>query len=158
VHLLVCRHLTDGACETTPVLQIDGRAIGESAQIIAELERRRPDPPLYPTDVGARAQAVEIEALCDAELGVHVRRAAYASLLQRPDLLLPSFLHDQPPAARAVLRAVFPALRLGIRERFRVTDEKAAESRERVIAAAEHLEGILGIATTSSATASRSPT
>jgi glutathione S-transferase len=144
VHLLVCRRLTDGACETTPVLQLDGRAFGESSQIIAELERCWPDPPLYPADLEQRARALELEALCDEELGVHVRRAAYASLLERPDLLVPSFTHDQPPIARALVHATFPLLRFGIKQRFRVTEEKAAASRERVLAAAARLEEELG--------------
>jgi glutathione S-transferase len=144
VHLLVCRRLTDGACETTPVLQIDGRAIGESSQIIAELERRWPEPRLYPADPEQLARALELEALCDDELGVHVRRAAYASLLERPDLLVPSFTHDQPRVARALVRATFPLLRLGIKQRFRVNEEKAAASRERVLTAVAQLEEELG--------------
>jgi glutathione S-transferase len=144
VHLIVCRRLTGGACETTPVLQLEGRAFGESAQIIAELERRWPEPPLYPAGARERERALELEALCDSELGVHVRRAAYASLLKRPDLLVPSFTHDQPPAARALVRAAFPLLRLGIRERFGISDEQAALSRERVLTAVAQLEDELG--------------
>ena len=143
-HLLVCRRLTGGRCETTPVLELDGRAIGESAAIIAELERRWPNPPLYPADPDARRRALELEALCDEEIGPHVRRATYENLLPRPDLLLPSFLHNQPPAARALLRAVFPVLRVGMRERFQVTAERAAESRARVLAAVQRLEDELG--------------
>ena len=35
-----------------PVLHIDGEAIGDSTQIIAALEERFPDPPLYPPRAG----------------------------------------------------------------------------------------------------------
>ncbi len=139
-HLLIVRRLTDGACETTPVLTLDGSAIGGSSQIIAALERYRPEPALYPADEAQRTRALELEALCDVELGEHVRRAAYQHLLVRPDLLLPSFLHNQPPFARALLRGVFPLLSAGIRRRFRITHEQAAESRARVLAAVELLE------------------
>jgi glutathione S-transferase len=140
VHLLVARRLTGGACETTPVLTLDGTSIGESSRIIAALDQRWPEPTLYPADEGERTRALELEALCDVELGEHVRRAAYEHLLVRPDLLLPSFLHNQPPFARALLRAVFPVLRAGMRRRFRITSEKAAESRARVLAAVDLLE------------------
>jgi glutathione S-transferase len=139
-HLLIARRLTNGACETTPVLTLDGASIGESSQIIAALEHRWPEPALYPADEGERRRALELEALCDVELGEHVRRAVYEHLLVRPDLLLPSFLHNQPPFARALLRGVFPFLRAGMRRRFRVTGEKAAESRARVLAAIDLLE------------------
>jgi hypothetical protein len=49
-HMLVALWLTRGAQYTLPVLTLDGRHIGDSTAIIAELERRRPDPPLYPAD------------------------------------------------------------------------------------------------------------
>jgi glutathione S-transferase len=144
VHLLVARRLTRGACETTPVLTLDGSSIGESSQIIDALERRWPEPALYPAEDGERARALELEALCDVELGEHVRRAAYEHLLTRPDLLLPSFVHNQPPAARALLRCAFPLLRAGIQKRFRITASAAAESRARVLVAADLLERELG--------------
>jgi glutathione S-transferase len=139
-HLLIARRLTNGACETTPVLTLDETSLGESSQIIAALERHRPEPALYPSDEAERARALELEALCDVELGEHVRRAAYEHLLANPDVLLPSFLHNQPPFARATLRTVFPVLRAGMHRRFRITAENAAKSRERVLAAVDLLE------------------
>ncbi|HTU28062.1 MAG TPA: glutathione S-transferase family protein [Solirubrobacteraceae bacterium] len=139
-HLLIARRLTNGACETTPVLTLQDTSIGESSQIIAALERRWPEPALYPADEGERTRALELEALCDIEVGEHLRRAAYEHLLVRPDLLLPSFVHNQPPLARALLRGIFPALRAGMRRRFRITPENAAESRARVLAVVDLLE------------------
>jgi len=143
-HLLVARRLTGGACETTPVLTLEGRSIGESSQIIAELERRWPEPALYPAADDERARALELERFCDAEIAPHIRRAAYEHLLARPDLLVPAFIHDQPPAARALVRGVFPLLRVAIRSRFRVNARTAAESRGRVLGAVERLERELG--------------
>jgi glutathione S-transferase len=139
-HLMIARRLTDRACETTPVLTLEGTSIGESSQIIAALEQRWPEPALYPADDAERTRALELEALCDVELGEHVRRAAYEHLLDNPDVLLPSFVHNQPPFARALLRGSFPMVRAGIRRRFRITPEKAAESRDRVLAAVDLLE------------------
>src|SRR5262249_47031417 len=41
---------------TLPILFLDGRAIGDSTHIIAALEERHPEPPLYPGDAAARAR------------------------------------------------------------------------------------------------------
>src|SRR3712207_8827980 len=54
--LPICLHpvaawvLTRGRQHTLPVLRIDGQTIGDSTAIIAELERRFPEPALYPED------------------------------------------------------------------------------------------------------------
>src|SRR6266478_5615616 len=37
-----------------PILWLDGRAIADSTRIIAALEERYPEPPLYPRDAAAR--------------------------------------------------------------------------------------------------------
>src|SRR5215210_6348174 len=57
-HEKVARRLAGG--ETFPVLELDGRAIGDSTDIIGELERRIPDPPLYPDDPEERTRALEL--------------------------------------------------------------------------------------------------
>ena len=41
-----------------PVLEDDGDVIADSTAILEELERRHPDPPLYPRDEARRAEAV----------------------------------------------------------------------------------------------------
>jgi glutathione S-transferase len=40
-----------------PVLELDGRVVTDSPLILRELERLRPDPPLWPADPAARAEA-----------------------------------------------------------------------------------------------------
>jgi glutathione S-transferase len=44
-----------------PVLWLDGRAIADSTRIIAALEERYPEPPLYPSDPAARGRALALE-------------------------------------------------------------------------------------------------
>jgi glutathione S-transferase len=39
-----------------PVLELDGRILADSTAIIEELERFRPDPPLYPSEPARRAE------------------------------------------------------------------------------------------------------
>ncbi|TMA70259.1 MAG: hypothetical protein E6J69_03175 [Deltaproteobacteria bacterium] len=43
---------------TLPVLWLDGKAIGDSTRIIEALERRWPEPPLYPRDESVRRRAL----------------------------------------------------------------------------------------------------
>ena len=73
-HAWKAEHLT-GDTSTTPVLTIDGQSIGDSTRIIAALEERWPEPPLYPLDAAQRQRALELEEFFDEELGPHIRRA-----------------------------------------------------------------------------------
>ena len=59
-----------------PVLQLEGREIGDSTEIIAALEDRYPEPPLYPVDPEERARALELEDWFDEKLGPHARLLA----------------------------------------------------------------------------------
>src|SRR5690242_6430023 len=60
---------------TLPILWLDGRAIGDSTRIIAALEERYPEPPLYPPDAAARGRALELEDYFDERLGPALRAA-----------------------------------------------------------------------------------
>src|SRR5215831_7251103 len=77
VHLIVARRLTGGEVNTTPVLTIDERSIGDSTRILAAIEERWPDRPLYPADPDQRARALDLEEFFDEQLGPHIRRAVY---------------------------------------------------------------------------------
>ena len=56
-HMLIALWLTRGAAKTFPVMQIDGETCGSSDEIIAALERRHPQPRLYPAAPEERARA-----------------------------------------------------------------------------------------------------
>src|SRR3954469_24254142 len=58
-HARIARSL--GAGSTFPVLELDGGLLGHSTRIVESLERRYPEPPLYPDDPGERRRALEIE-------------------------------------------------------------------------------------------------
>jgi glutathione S-transferase len=143
LHLIVARKLT-GTVDTTPVLTLDERSIGDSTAIIAALEERWPEPPLYPADPAERARAIELEDFFDEQLGPHIRRAVYFVLLEEPDVVLPLFLNGQRLPARIVLRATFPVLKQGMRRRMQIESEAAAESRDLTVAAMDRLEAEIG--------------
>jgi glutathione S-transferase len=122
LHALKAKNLT-GDTSTAPVLTIDERSIGDSTRIIAAIEERWPQPPLYPED----GRSVELEEFFDEELGPHIRRAAYHELLPHPDLVVRLFTHGRPLATRVLLRAGFPLLRVAMRRRFEIGVEFSRE-------------------------------
>jgi glutathione S-transferase len=139
VHAWKAKRLT-GDTSTTPVLTLDGQSIGDSTRIIAALEERWPQPPLYPPDAAQRQSALELEEFFDEELGPHIRRVAYQELLPHPGLVVPPFSHGQRLAPRILLRAGFPKLRVGVQRRFAIAAEAAQESRAKTVAAMDRLE------------------
>ena len=139
LHLSKAKRLT-GDTSTTPVLTIDGRSIGDSTRIIAAIEERWPQPPLYPQDPPQRRRALELEEFFDEELGPHIRRAFYHELLPSPDLVMPLFTQGRPHATRAMLKAGFPMLRVAMRHRFEISVEAAADSRRKMVVAIDRLE------------------
>jgi len=59
---------------TVPALKIDGAKVQGSRQIARELERLRPEPPLFPTDPEQRAAVEEAERFGDEELQHPIRQ------------------------------------------------------------------------------------
>jgi glutathione S-transferase len=138
VHILIAKHLC--GMETTPVLTIDGESIGDSSAILAAIEERWPDPPLMPENALQRRRALRLEEYFDEELGPHIRRALYWELLARPDMVLPLFTNGQTAAGRALLRALFPLLRIGMRRTMNIYEDPSASSRQKVVEALDVLE------------------
>ena len=147
VHMLAALALTRGQAVTFPVLVMDGERIGDSTAIIAELERRQPDPSLYPDDPAERRRALDLEEYFDEELGPPIRLVAWHEMTRDPERLgmlaarfLPPSVRDDPRAAAAAGRyaAAFTNVRYGSRD-----EEAAARAREKVVAALDRLEAEL---------------
>jgi glutathione S-transferase len=65
---------------TVPALKLDGRRVQGSREIARELDRLRPDPPLFPADPGRRAAVEEAERFGDEELQHPVRQLLWWSI------------------------------------------------------------------------------
>jgi glutathione S-transferase len=146
-HIAVALWLTRGAQITFPVLQLEGENVGDSTGIIAALERRFPDPPLYPADPGERARALELEEFFDEQLGPQIRLLAWHELRadhERMGELSRSML---PGPVRGIGPARAAAGRFGsayVQVRFRVAGEDAAAAaRSQVVAALDRLDAEL---------------
>ncbi|MEA2497008.1 MAG: glutathione S-transferase [Thermoleophilaceae bacterium] len=129
---------------TSPVMEIDGQGIGDSSAILQAIEERWPEPPLIPQNPLQRRRALTLEDYFDEELGPHIRRAVYNEILPYPEVVMPLFTDGASRTSRAVLRASFPVLRVGMRRLMNIYDEPAARSREASVAALDRLEAELG--------------
>jgi glutathione S-transferase len=123
-HPTAARKLSGG--RTLPVLVIDGRAIGDSTDIVAALERRWPDPPLYPEDPVQRRQALELEELFDEELGPASRLLFLAHTVPDARLMLGAFVPDLAGVRRVAARATFPLIRRRVIRQFGISQDSVA--------------------------------
>jgi glutathione S-transferase len=83
---------------TVPALKLDGSRVQGSRQIARELERVRPEPPLFPADPERRAAVEEAERFGDEELQAPIRR-----------FLWWGFKHDKQP-----MRSYSEGAKLGV--------------------------------------------
>lgn len=143
-HIPIALWMTKGAQITFPILQVDGRTIGDSTAIIAALESIQPEPALYPIDAEQRARAIELEDYFDELLGPYTRFLAFHELLNEPEMLtdiaarlVPEALGRMKPLVGAYAR-VFTSVRWGARD-----EDAAATAREKIVAAMDRLEAEL---------------
>lgn len=139
--------LTRGRSATFPLLEIGGGAIGDSTAIIAELEQRFPNPPLYPADPAERERALALEDHFDEELGPYSRRLAFHFLRGDPGAAAKfavGMLPGNPAADGLVGTAMGRVASAFVGLRYRAADEEGAEeARARVEAALDRLEAEL---------------
>jgi glutathione S-transferase len=143
-HIPIALFLTRGAQPTIPVLQMDGRALGDSTAIIAALDAKYLDRPLYPSTPEDRSRALELEDWFDENLGPHTRLLPFYELIQEPDLFgtvaaenVPGPLGKIKPVVGAYGR-VYASLRWGANK-----SEDAQRAREAIVAAFDKLEAEL---------------
>jgi glutathione S-transferase len=111
----------------TPVVRFGNEVVHGSARILEELERRAPDPPLYPADSDRRRRALEVAAWFDTEAGPMVRRSAFAILLQHPDYVCSMFSAGHGALARLGYRLMFPVTRFAMSRAMGIGDAASIE-------------------------------
>ncbi len=127
-----------------PVLVMDGKAHFGSSAIIAELERRRPDPPLCPADPAERERAAAIERHFDEQVAPDLRRLFWETYLPHPATCTTMATAGASRASRGVFRASFPVLRPLFRRNMGMTDESLALAHERLSQHFDRLEREIG--------------
>jgi glutathione S-transferase len=130
---------------TAPAMKIDGRKVQGTLAISRELDRVRPEPPLFPSDTAQRAAVVEAERWGERELQPIARMIAI-SAFGRDASTLPEFMADAalpvqlPPR---VVVAMSKPLALIQRHRHSAGDEASRAAIARLPAALDHVEQLL---------------
>lgn len=128
---------------SVPVLQHGDKAIQGSADIINYLEDRFPERPLTPSDQKQRSAALEWERYCDREIGPHVRRFCYDTLLRHPKLVVPLLSSGGPFWSAPVMRLTFSRLEKVMRKTMSIKEPEVSQSREALGNALERLSQAL---------------
>jgi glutathione S-transferase len=129
---------------TTPVLQIGSQAVGDTTEIIAELERRHPDPPLFPADGEDRRRALGLEDYFDRELGPAIRSAAFHAILPYRSITVPLTTQGLGAGVRFSFNASYPLLKRAVAQSVNARDSDAEPARRKTVAALDRLEAELG--------------
>jgi glutathione S-transferase len=141
MHIPVALFLTRGTQKTFPIIQIEGRTIGDSTDVIAALEDRFPDPPLYPADPEQRRRALELEDFFDEELGPHVRHLGFHELGKDPERMKALMARAAPGPLTRIAGPTAAYARAYTNLRFEAGDaEVAALARAKIVAALDRLE------------------
>jgi glutathione S-transferase len=138
---LTARRLRAG--RTVPVLEMNGRAIGDSTKIIEAIEQRWLEPPLYPTDPKERSRALELEDYFDEQCGHDARRVLFNDNLAQPETFLAMFYGVDRPRI-GPLERLTPLFSRLVKWRFQIRPETVEESREKVLAAFDKVEADVG--------------
>lgn len=141
VHQHKAKRLT--GTNTFPVLELDGRAIGDSTAIIAALEDRYPDAPLYPEDPDARRRALELEEIFDEQLAPEIRRIVFAALLEAGTGAMLEFAPPQGPLAplmRSIAKVSFPLMKGGMARQYGTGPEQVAGAEQQITAIFDLIE------------------
>ncbi len=111
------------------MLVTDLGTFADSTDILHFLDVRHPESSqLYPEVAALRDQVEELEELCSARLGPHVRRLAYFHLLPHRRVLLETALDGVSRRDRFVFTVALPLMRTLLRRGLRISPESAARS------------------------------
>jgi glutathione S-transferase len=128
-----------------PILILDGKAVPDSTQIIAAVEKRWPDPPLYPADPTLRRRALDLEDFFDEEVGHPLRTLLLADLWRRdPARSIDVLATGQPDAPVRFAKGMARLMRAVYRSRHAINSASEAEAPARVEAGLERVERELG--------------
>ena len=129
-----------GGRGTTPVLLIDGEAIGDTTEIVAKLEQRNPDPPLYPDTEIERKTALDLEDHFDRELGPGLRSAIFHALLPDRRITVAVTMQGLGPLERLGFNSMYPLARRAVSRSLPADDAAAERGREQTQAAMDLIE------------------
>lgn len=124
---------------SVPILDHDGVIVQGSARILTYLDDTFPDKKLTPVNPQEAQLAREWEQYLDEEIGVHLRRYIYHTLLEHPDIVVGLLVEGSPWYQRIPFRLMFPKVRKIMRKHMKIDADTAAQSKQRVEAALQRI-------------------
>jgi glutathione S-transferase len=144
-HPVFALWLTRGAHATLPILELDGEPIGDSSRIIEALERRHPEPALYPDDAGRLARALELEEFFDQHVGPQLRRFVWHEAIKDREAFARLAVRQVPGSLPTTPRLAGNFASTFVRLRYGAANESGAETaRRQVLEGLDRLEAKLG--------------
>ncbi len=122
-----------------PILRHGKEYVQGSASIITYLDEHFPQQRLTPKDPVLREQALKWEQYVDSEIGPHVRRVCYDTLLHHPEVVIPFFTHEGPWYGKLYVNAVYGQLVKTMRKLMDINPDSAATSQAQVSAALDEI-------------------
>ncbi|MEI2702232.1 MAG: glutathione S-transferase family protein [Baekduia sp.] len=141
LHQLVARRLGGGL--TMPLLTIGDEVFPDSTEIVAAIEQRWPEPPLYPDDPDERADALALEDRLDEILAPAVRQLVYQRILDDPDGAAAFLAFGGPPSRLRLVRRAIPLLGAAIKSNFDVPPRDDTGPADTILEFADELAGRL---------------
>lgn len=127
-----------------PVMQAGNERIVDSTRIIAWLEAKHPQRPLYPADPALQRRALDIEDFCDEELGKPIKRVGYRHLLEHPTYLANLLSVGQGIMARRAYRVGFAAVSRAMRASMGLSDRRMDKAGDLMQRALDRLDSEIG--------------
>jgi glutathione S-transferase len=115
-----------------PILILDGRALHDSTSILDEVERRWPDPALYPADPAERARALDIEDYFDEQVAPDVRCLFWSTYMDDTAACSRMAVGRFGVMTRVLWTGLFPVMRPAFRRNMGVLRPKVEAARARL--------------------------
>jgi|SRR5579862_3691336 len=123
-----------------PILWLDGQAIADSTRIIAALEKRYLEPPLYPWDAAGRQRALAWRTISTRRLARRCAAILTPLFGNDPDIALRVLATGMPDKAYRTLRPLLRIFPSYYRFRHKISDANLEKDRGVVAAALDRIE------------------
>lgn len=126
-----------------PILDHDGVIVQGSSKIVDYLDDTFPEKKLTPVNPQEAQLAREWEHFLDEEIGVHLRRYVYHTLLDYPAITIDLLTQGAPWWGKPLFKVIYPKVAKTMRKHMKIDAAGAAESRQRVEAALDRINAAI---------------
>jgi len=141
-HILKTKKLAQKT--SVPILVHDGETIQDSTEIITYLDAKYPEKSLTPQNKNLKKEAIKLEEYLDRNVGIHLRRYFYNTLLADKPLVTSLLLQNGPSYGPKLYAVIFPLVRTMMRKSMNINPEAAKRSEKKLTDALERLNQLYG--------------